>query len=269
MRKSNQERLNFPDAPSVQTGYSVPTDFVELPSKGKFYPENHPFYNKQEVEVKFMTTKEEDILMSPSYNKKGVVFDKLIENILVDRIKIDSLLLGDKNAILVNARKNAYGADYEISVICKQCYHEQSLVIDLEEVGAKDEDLKGIEFTEKGTFIINLPRTKKTVELKLLTAKDEEEILEKIQQKTKHNLPETVVTDRLRQIIVSVDGDVDILAISELISSLPIYDSRYIQKKYIQATPDVDFVYETTCEECSHINKGGVPITEGFFWPDH
>ena len=74
MRKNNKERFSFPDAPSTQMGYSVPTDFVELPSKGKFYPEEHPFYNKEEVEVKFMTTKEEDILMSPSYNKKGSCF---------------------------------------------------------------------------------------------------------------------------------------------------------------------------------------------------
>tara|TARA_R100000008_G_C3578215_1_gene166617 strand:- start:373 stop:1182 length:810 start_codon:yes stop_codon:yes gene_type:complete len=268
MRKNNQERFSFPDAPSTQMGYSVPTDFVELPSKGKFYPEEHPFYNKEEVEVKFMTTKEEDILMSPSYNKKGIVFDRLIDSILVDRVKVDSLLLGDKNAILLNARKNAYGSEYEVSLVCKQCYYEQKLVIDLDEVGIKSKALEDIEFTEKGTFVIRTPRTKKTVELKLLTAKDEEEIIEKIEQKTKHNLPEAVVTDRLRQIIVSVEGSTDILVISEFVSSLPIFDSKYIQKKYVQATPDVDFVYENTCEECGHINKGGVPINEGFFWPD-
>ena len=49
------------------SAYSVPTDFVDLPSQGRFYSESHPWYNKKTIEVRFMTTKEEDIITSPSY----------------------------------------------------------------------------------------------------------------------------------------------------------------------------------------------------------
>ena len=38
--------------------FSVPTEFVELPSKGKYYPEGHPLKNKTSIEIKFMTAKE-------------------------------------------------------------------------------------------------------------------------------------------------------------------------------------------------------------------
>ena len=116
--RNNEE--NFAPPPQQQS-YSRPTDFVKLPSKGKFYPPGHPLYNKEEVEVSFMTTKEEDILLSPSYNKKGNVFDKLIESLIVGNVKAESLLIGDKNAILINARKNAYGSDYRVSLICQHC----------------------------------------------------------------------------------------------------------------------------------------------------
>ena len=50
--------------------FSVPTEFVELPSKGKYYPEGHPLKNKTSIEIKFMTAKEEDILASTVLIKK-------------------------------------------------------------------------------------------------------------------------------------------------------------------------------------------------------
>ena len=122
MSRDNTQNIKFPEQPqtvsiSRQT-YTVPTDFVNLPSEGKFYSEGHPFHNTKEVEVKYMTTKEEDILTSPSYNEKGVVFDKLIENLLVENVKAATLLAGDKNAILINARKNAYGGEYPVEIGC-------------------------------------------------------------------------------------------------------------------------------------------------------
>ena len=42
--------------------FSTPTEFVDLPSGGRFYPADHPLHGKDSVEIKFMTAKEEDIL---------------------------------------------------------------------------------------------------------------------------------------------------------------------------------------------------------------
>ena len=65
--------------------WSVPTEFVSLPSRGKFYAESHPLHNKESVEIRYMTAKEEDILTSRSLIKEGVVIDRLLKNLLVDK----------------------------------------------------------------------------------------------------------------------------------------------------------------------------------------
>ena len=44
--------------------FVIPTEFVDLQSKGRFYPENHPLHGQDTIEIKQMTAKEEDILTS-------------------------------------------------------------------------------------------------------------------------------------------------------------------------------------------------------------
>ena len=270
MRNDNLKKMQFPEQPPTQqAGYSLPTDFVKLPSKGKFYPEEHPLHNQEDVEISFMTTKEEDILTSPAYNKKGIVFDKLIDSLLVDkRIKASKMLLGDKNAIIINARMNAYGEEYKINVECDGCYHSNEIAVDLSTVKPREANVDTIEFTEKGTFIITLPKTQAVTEIKLLTSEDEKEISKKAEQKARHHLPESPATDRLRQMIISINGNDDLIAAGNFISTLPIADSRYIKKVHNEITPDIDFTYTLTCEECDKVCEGGVPILGTFFWPD-
>ena len=49
-----------------------------------------------------MTAKEEDILTSRNLIQKGIVLDKLMESVIIDeKVKLDDLLLGDKNAIMI------------------------------------------------------------------------------------------------------------------------------------------------------------------------
>ena len=66
--RNNEERTGAREAheapPQVASpdeaplSFVVPTEFVELPSKGLFYPENHPLHKEECVEIKFMTAKE-------------------------------------------------------------------------------------------------------------------------------------------------------------------------------------------------------------------
>ena len=55
----------------------IPTETVTLPSKGLLYPETSPLA-KGEIEMKYMTAKEEDILSNSNYIKNGTVIDKLL-----------------------------------------------------------------------------------------------------------------------------------------------------------------------------------------------
>ena len=89
-----------------------PTEMVNLPSKGWFYDSANPLASG-EVEVKYMTAKEEDILTSQNLIRKGIVFDKLLNALVVSKIKLDDMLIGDKNAVLIAARVLAYGKNYE------------------------------------------------------------------------------------------------------------------------------------------------------------
>ena len=82
--RNNQRRFgknNPQPSPAPATAgdlaFAVPTEFVELPSGGQYYPPNHPLHSQQHIEVRHMTAKEEDILTTQSYIKQGVVLDKL------------------------------------------------------------------------------------------------------------------------------------------------------------------------------------------------
>ena len=112
---------------------------VPLPSKGQFYPPGHPLSDAETVEIKYMTAKEEDILTDRALLKKGVAVDRMLQNIIVNKdIKVDSLLIGDKNAILVKARTTGYGAEYETKVTCPACYQTGQHVFDLDKLGHND-----------------------------------------------------------------------------------------------------------------------------------
>ncbi len=71
--------------------FDFPTEIVELPSKGKLYPEGHPL-SSGTIEMKYMTAKEEDILTNQSYIKSGIVLDKLFKSLIVTKVNYSDLL---------------------------------------------------------------------------------------------------------------------------------------------------------------------------------
>ena len=94
-----------------------PTEVVDLPSKGYFYPEDNPLSSGQ-IEIKYMTAKEEDILTSQNLIQKGIVLDKLLDALIVDKkINTNSMLIGDKNALFIASRVLAYGKEYTFDYI--------------------------------------------------------------------------------------------------------------------------------------------------------
>tara|TARA_R100000008_G_scaffold45251_1_gene26537 strand:+ start:1779 stop:2591 length:813 start_codon:yes stop_codon:yes gene_type:complete len=269
MRNRNENKINYRPPQQPQNTYTAPTDIVHLPSGGKFYPEGHSLHGKESVEVYFMTTKEEDILVNAAYNREGIVFDKLIESILVDKsLDPTSFIIGDRNAILINARKNAYGHEYGVRVSCEECFSNNEIQIDLDEIGNKEVDYSNVEITGQGTFLLHMPKSEAQVELQLLTGQDEQEMVAQATRRAKHNLPEEPISGKYARMIKSVDGKEDPISIRSYISNMPIMDSRLLRKTYLNVMPDVDFVYRFSCKECEHFNEGGVPFTGDFFWPN-
>ena len=248
--------------------FKVPTSFVELPSEGKFYSAEHALCNQNVVEIKNMTTREEEILNSQSLIQRGLAVDRLVESILVDKsIEASSLLLGDKNAILTAARIDAYGENYDVTITCPVCSEPNETVIDLSSLKRKNpESMENIEINNKGNVVLELPRTGAVVELRFLTTKDEG-IINKFTKKNKKLGLEKMITLQYKQMIVSVNGSESILDISKFIGSMPAYDSRFLRKKYQEIVPDLDLGFNFACRLCGEEQSLEVPITVGFFWP--
>ena len=281
MTRSNEERLGAPHvAPPVNIRkntssleFVVPTEFVELPSKGEFYPETHPLYKKDVVELRHMTTREEDILTSMTLIKKGMAVDRMLQSIMVDpSINIEDLLIGDKNALLMAARIHGYGAEYQTTIVCPECFNTIEYAFDLEELKVKtltDDCLEkhNVKKTERGTFIFNIPKTSFNVEIKLVNGHDEKRLSAGLEQKKKLNLVETLTSDFLRTIIVSVNGIEDQGEINAFINTLPAKYARSIKSAVIGITPSIDMKHSFKCQNCSHEGLLEVPLNANFFWP--
>jgi len=255
-------------APRPTGVYEVPTDFVDLPSQGKFYSKDSPLHGVDKVEVRFMTAKEEDLLVSPGLQKAGLAIDRMIESLLIDkRIKAKDLLVGDKNAILINARKNAFGSDYEFAYICNNCGKQNSCSKDLNEVTNKEIiSNDSCTITESGTIMMKLPKSGVMLELKLLRGEDEVAIEQVLDKRLKNNLPAESLLTRYRYMILSVNGNSEMDTIVSFINSMPIADSVFLRKNYSDLNPDINFTFSHECKSCSHTNEGGVPIMANFFW---
>ena len=248
--------------------YEVPTDFVDLPSQGKFYPKDSPLYGIEKVEIKYLTAKEEDLLVSPGLVKSGLAIDRVIESLMVDkRIKAKDLLVGDKNAILINARKNSFGSDYEFTYICQKCGTQNNCIKDLNDISIKQINTNdSCTITDSGTIIIKLPKSAVLLELKFLRGEDEVAIEQVLEKRTKNNLPAEALLTRYRYMILSVNGNNDMETITSFINSMPIADSVFLRKNYSDMNPDINFNFSHECKNCSNLNEGGVPITANFFW---
>jgi hypothetical protein len=245
-----------------------PTEVIDLPSKGKLYPAGHPLRSGQ-IELKYMTAKEEDILTSTNLIQKGIVLDKLFESLIVTPgVKVEDILSGDLNAIMVASRILGYGKDYDAEVECPECGAEQEASCDLsllqDTEGATD-----IQRTEDGNFQVTLPASKKTVVFKVLTRGEEVGMQKEVEalRKLNKNLNRDTTTF-LRYIIKSVNGDTEKMPIIDFVENMLVKDSKFLREEYKRAMPNVNFEFELTCESCSETSTVRLPVGTKFFWPD-
>lgn len=281
--RNNRKRTGKPTAepapsPAAQItvhpslSYVVPTEFVDLPSKGMFYLEGHPLHEQSFVEIKFMTAKEEDILSSQSMLEKGIAIKRLLQSILVDKeINVDTLLTCDVDAILLAARVSAYGSSYDASVLCNNCYQNIDFSFNLTNKahGGFFEDQaflqeNNIEYDqEKKLFNFILPTSKLKVGVKLLSNADDE----KYQLNNPKN-NNNVITFTLSSIVASVQDLEEQDVVKSFVNAMPAKDSRYLRNTYAKLTPSLELVQDIKCPHCGHEDQREVPLNAGFFWPE-
>jgi hypothetical protein len=227
-----------------------------------------------------MTAKEEDILTNKSFIRKGLVIDKLIESLLIDKsINVSTLLVGDKNAIMVAARINAYGPSYDVVVSCMECGGKNMLGIDLNEISTRDvvkiDELKASnprlehERLESGNIVIQLPKTGWTATCKLLNGNDEREVLTLLEAKKKAygQDAEINVSEQLYFILHSVNDVSDKETLKQVIGLMPAFDAKHIRNVYSKIIPNVAIEKKYNCSSCSAEQELEVPFTQEFFWP--
>jgi len=250
-----------------QLSFVAPTELVDLPSKGKFYPLGHPLKDKTSIEVKQMTAKEEDILTNRSFLKKGVALERLLDSIIIDKsIKAEDLLICDRNAILVSARIAGYGPEYITQIVCPSCEKKVKNKFDLQERfdEVAEEKEFPVELNENGIFKLTLPTTKWVVECRALTGADEKKLVTYLTNKTKE---EFTLIDQLKMLIVSIQQVTDKNVLQQAMEVMPAADSKFLRKTYDSIIPNLNLKNTFVCKECEHEEVLEVPLTADFFWP--
>ena len=252
----------------AENQYGFPTEVLSLPSLGLLYPEDSPLRSGT-IDVKYMTAKEEDILTSNNLIEQGVVITRLLESVIADpKVKLNDMLIGDKNAIMVGTRILGYGKDYGIILTDPDTQEKVEHIVDLTKLENKPIDEKL--FENGNNFSFELPNSKRVIGFKLLTQNDEndiEEILKDYEKVEKLTGVSYTGTTRLKHQIVSIDDNTDQKEIDKFVDNeFLALDTRAFRKYLDDITPDIELKFDYTSQS-GNLHKIDVPLGIDFFWP--
>jgi len=210
-----------------QANFSLPHDVVPLPSQGVFYKNK-----KKSIKVGYLTANDENILMGGG---NDMTQNLLRSKIYEPDIRIEDLLEGDVESILIFLRNTAFGPEMELSLSDPITKKPFTGTVRLDELNV----IKGQLPLEDGTFVTTLPKSQATVKLKPMTYGEIMEV-----QKMAESYPQgrvaPKVTWRLNKQIIEINGVQDRSEISKFIDQMPIADSKYIRKFMDENEPKLD-----------------------------
>jgi hypothetical protein len=238
-----------------QSNFSLPHDVVPLPSQGVFYKNK-----KKSIKVGYLTANDENILLAGG--------DDMTQNLLRSKIyepdvRVEDMLEGDVEAILIFLRNTAFGPEMELTLNDPATKKPFQTKVMLDELNI----LQGQQPGEDGTFMTTLPKSQTTVKLKPMSYG---EILEN--QKIINSYPQgrtaPRATLRLQKEIVEANGTTDKGEIAKLIEQMPIADSKFIRQFMDDNEPRLDMkrVIIAPSGEKLTVNVGfGVDFFRPFF----
>ena len=252
-------------------GMDVPVESVPLPSQGKVYDVDSSSHNRETIEIKAMTAREEDILTSRALIKKGTVISELLRSCIVDKsIDVDRMISGDRNALMTAIRITGYGSEYTVEVDCPDCSEKSKQDFNLSELPIKRLNIDPVELGENA-FEFELPVSKKKVVFRFLTGKDELNMQTAQQRRQKKKIGgdvDNIVTSRLLHSIMSIEGIDDKNKISTFVRNMPARDSQVLRKFMDDNEPGVEMKSWMQCPHCFEDTEVSLPIGASFFWPD-
>lgn len=223
---------------------------VPIPSNGLIYPSTSPLRTGQ-VEMRFMTAYDEDILTNSTYIKNGIIFDKLLEALIVTPgVNVDDISPIDREAMIIAARVHGYGKMYPVTVTDPETNKQIDREIDLSA-------LKFREFTlqpdDNGEFEYNADGAK--LKFRFLTI-----------GLSKNIDPDRAVSDLMLASIQEVNGNRDKNAIADYLK----FEMRAITAKQFRTylgehMPGIDFNVEVEGENGGTFTAG-FQIGSDLFW---
>jgi hypothetical protein len=237
-------------------------EIVKLPSKGLFYSNGI-----SEVNVEYMTSRDEDLLTTPSLIESGTVLDLLLKRkIKTAGINPEDLLAGDRNAIILFLRSSSYGSDYTVQVTDPRTGNPFKTTVDLTKL--KYKEVKEIP-NENGYYSVELPMRKKTVLFRLLTVGEDSKLYKNAEaiKEAKNEDYSQYSTMRLKASVVSINDNTDRTYISKFIDAMPALDAYTIRRKILDVSPDVDMEYVFTAKDGYTFNAN-LTVGLDFFFPN-
>jgi len=238
-----------------QANFSLPHDVVPLPSQGIFYKNK-----KKSVKVGYLTANDENLLMAGG---EDMTPNLLRTKIYEPDLRVEEMLEGDVEAILIFLRNTAFGPEMEITLTDTETRKPFKTTVLMDQLTI----LQGQTPNEDGTFITTLPKSQTTVKLKPMTYG---EILEN--QRIVDSYPvgrvAPKITLRLQKEIVEANGSTDKGEIAKFIEQMPIADSKFIRNFMNENEPRLDMtrVVMTPSGDRLTVNVGfGVDFFRPFF----
>ena len=238
-----------------QQNFSLPHDVVPLPSQGIFYKNK-----KKTIKVGYLTASDENILMGGG---DDLTINLLRAKIYEPDIRIEDLLEGDIEAILIFLRNTAFGPEIELNLTDPATKKSFQATVLLDQLSTNNGKLPN----EDGTFITHLPKSGVDIKLKPMSYGDILEI-QKMVQAYPQGRTAPKITWRLVKEIVEINGSTDKGEIAKFVEQMPISDSKHIRKFMEDNEPRLDMsrIVMTPSGEKLTVNVGfGVDFFRPFF----
>jgi len=249
-------------------GLEIPVESVPIPSRGMVYPADHPLHMQETIDIRAMTAHEEDILTSRALIKKGTVITELLRSCIVDkRINPNTLLIGDRNAIMTALRITGYGSEYSIEVQCPACDERSRQDFNLSTLPIKRLIHEPV---AAGANIFEAKLDEKlTIRYRYLDGNDETAISQLNDRKKKQGMESSqLITTRYQYQIVSVNGIDDRTKISMFVQKMPSKYSLALRRFMDDNEPGIEMKQDIVCPHCFEASEVPMPLGASFFWPD-
>jgi hypothetical protein len=237
----------------------VPSERVELPSRGLVYPANHPA-KQGWIMVRPITTAEEEILATERFAKMGTTIDMILSRCIVTRgINTLDLVSGDRTHLLFYLRAISYGPEYSFVATLRGGVQQEvkTNVAKLQIKTLPDNFMEPVTIQIEGDIY----------EVVLLRGRDEQAITqERLALKRKNpDAADPGASSTLSRQIKSINGDQDVDNILKHVRSMIGRKASILRREILKISPGPVLKQTVTNRETGEQEEVIIQVTESFF----